>query len=291
VLAEAETAESVPWLVLAVAAAALPVSAFVVWRVARWWVASGRLPLPFDRALPAVPWDAWYGLLVFAVAYVMMPLVVAAYEASVSEGLVDPPAAVRALPASLSPGAFLGQVLPALAMLAALLPFGRRALGVAGCRSGSAKRDASVGGLAFAAALPVCLVLLFLSTVLFHVFVDRPIPKHPLLEDIAAPDREWYIVPLAFVQAAVLAPLVEELAYRGVLQTTLLRAVGPGPALVASGAVFGMAHFPAQPQAVPSLFVLGLVLGYVFYRTRSLVAPIVAHALFNGVMLLGKYCG
>ncbi len=46
------------------------------------------------------------------------------------------------------------------------------------------------------------------------------------------------------------------------------------------GSAFGLAHME-QPHVVAPLIVLGVILGYVYERTGSLVAPITMHLLFN----------
>ncbi len=62
------------------------------------------------------------------------------------------------------------------------------------------------------------------------------------------------------------------------------------PAVFGTAVLFAMAHTPIWPTPVP-LFVLGLGLGSLASRTRSLVGPIVLHGLFNAVtcvmLLLG----
>jgi hypothetical protein len=85
--------------------------------------------------------------------------------------------------------------------------------------------------------------------------------------------------------------VVEEFLYRGVLLSALLRGTGAIAALVVSSALFALVHAPAEPQAVVPLFFLGMALAYAAYRTRSLVAPVLAHALFNGLMISGTLFG
>lgn len=86
------------------------------------------------------------------------------------------------------------------------------------------------------------------------------------------------------ISAVILAPLVEELVFRGALQTSLLRLFGERrwPALLIASAVFSIIHYSVVPwQGLIPLFVLGLVFGYVYERTGSLLTPILAHAGFN----------
>ena len=82
----------------------------------------------------------------------------------------------------------------------------------------------------------------------------------------------------------LLAPAFEELLFRGFLLSALHRAFGALAALVVSGAAFGLIHL--QPAGLPTLTVLGLVLGLARLRTGSLLPPILMHAAWNGGVFL-----
>jgi len=92
---------------------------------------------------------------------------------------------------------------------------------------------------------------------------------------------------VAFLVAVVLAPLAEEVLFRGVLLSALSRRWGTAVAVFGSSAVFSAMH--VSPIAVPPIFVLALVLGWLFVRTRSLTVCIVAHSVFNGFGLAALY--
>jgi membrane protease YdiL (CAAX protease family) len=162
-----------------------------------------------------------------------------------------------------------------------------------------------------------------------------PPTKHPLeqLLEVDLLPVEWLLVVL---QAVVLAPIWEELLFRGLLlprlakhawgghaawaaasvlagmqldrQMTLpsllpllfalalwiagdLATAGEtGPywkwrAILGSSALFALIHSSAWPAPVP-LFPLAVALGWLAYRTRGIIAPIVLHALFNSVSTL-----
>jgi len=87
--------------------------------------------------------------------------------------------------------------------------------------------------------------------------------------------------------AVVLAPIAEEVVFRGVLLSALERRWGSTTAIVASSGVFALMH--VTPFAIVPIFVLALVLGNLFVRTRSLTVCIAAHAVFNGVGLALLY--
>ncbi|MEO0475654.1 MAG: CPBP family intramembrane glutamic endopeptidase [Planctomycetota bacterium] len=86
------------------------------------------------------------------------------------------------------------------------------------------------------------------------------------------------------ISAVILAPLLEEILYRGIFQTSLLRVFRGRrwPALIIASAVFAVIHLSVTPwHGLIMLFVVGLVFGYVYERTGSLLTPILAHAVFN----------
>jgi membrane protease YdiL (CAAX protease family) len=86
------------------------------------------------------------------------------------------------------------------------------------------------------------------------------------------------------VVVAVVAPVVEELSFRGVGYAAMGSAWGAGAAVLGTSAAFGLAH--GLVVALPVLTVFGLVLAVVRYRSRSLYPSIILHALFNGLALL-----
>jgi membrane protease YdiL (CAAX protease family) len=76
------------------------------------------------------------------------------------------------------------------------------------------------------------------------------------------------------------APIVEELAFRGLVFNSLRKAgVGIAWTLVISSVAFAVIHF--EPTRMLVLLALGLVLGIVRWRTRSLLAPMITHAMIN----------
>jgi len=78
-----------------------------------------------------------------------------------------------------------------------------------------------------------------------------------------------------------LAPAAEELLFRGILFPWIKQAGFPGLALWGTSLVFALMHFNAA-SFVP-LFVLAVALALLYERTDNLLAPIAAHALFNGL--------
>jgi len=107
---------------------------------------------------------------------------------------------------------------------------------------------------------------------------------HPVLEFLPKAGAGW--VAVAVLSAVVLAPLAEEIFFRGLLQSSLKRHFrNPWPAVLIASAVFALVHVQ-QVQDMPSLLVLGVALGYNYERTGRLGGPILMHAFFNTFSIL-----
>ncbi|PIE19751.1 MAG: hypothetical protein CSA65_01085 [Proteobacteria bacterium] len=83
------------------------------------------------------------------------------------------------------------------------------------------------------------------------------------------------------LHVALLAPVAEELAFRGLLYRGLRQVTRPLPAAVVSSLIFAVMH-PHLTQGAWALG-LGLLLAFAYEQTRSLLAPMLVHALFNAV--------
>lgn len=92
------------------------------------------------------------------------------------------------------------------------------------------------------------------------------------------------LVPTLLV-LAILAPLVEELVFRGLLYGWLAGRWGHFVAFVASSLAFAAAHY--EPAHIVLVAPLGLWFGWLRWRTNSLVPSIVAHVVNNGVAVAG----
>jgi membrane protease YdiL (CAAX protease family) len=84
---------------------------------------------------------------------------------------------------------------------------------------------------------------------------------------------------LGWFATGFLAPVGEELIFRGVIQSTLSARWGPGWGLWLSSFFFAFVH--ADPSLFLPIFLLGVVFGYAYKRSGSLWAPMVLHILNN----------
>jgi membrane protease YdiL (CAAX protease family) len=136
--------------------------------------------------------------------------------------------------------------------------------------------------LGYLAVAPLWVGLAILFAYVFKI-LDLPSNTHPVLKYINALTPPWRI--LAVFEAVILAPLAEEVFFRGLVQSFFRRAFhSPRLAILLASAIFAAVHYN-EPQAIPSLFALALALGYNYERTGRLTGPILIHAIFNAVNL------
>ena len=127
--------------------------------------------------------------------------------------------------------------------------------------------------------------------------VIAPIPS-PFFK-LRAPDRTifddaaggWVAWAVVIGVACIGAPLVEELFFRGLLQSRLVTRYGVGRGLAITTVLFGAAHLAAWQGPVTLLYGLsiagaGLVLGVMRQTSGSLGPPTMAHVFFNAQAVL-----
>ena len=87
------------------------------------------------------------------------------------------------------------------------------------------------------------------------------------------------------ISIAIMAPLVEELLFRGAIQGYMLRkGMKPLHAILCASAIFGIVHM--NPIQIPFAFAIGLIFGWLYYRTGSVVPGIVGHFINNSIACL-----
>ncbi|MEX2158313.1 MAG: CPBP family glutamic-type intramembrane protease [Dehalococcoidia bacterium] len=91
------------------------------------------------------------------------------------------------------------------------------------------------------------------------------------------------VLPLTFFAIVIVAPLAEEIFFRGFVFAGLLRPFGVAGALVASGLLFAMFHVQDGGSAllVPAFAAIGAGFAWIYYKTGSLWPSIATHFLFN----------
>jgi uncharacterized protein len=84
------------------------------------------------------------------------------------------------------------------------------------------------------------------------------------------------------ISACILAPVLEEMLFRGIMLRSFLQQYTRRRAIVFSAIIFGMAHLNIYQFAVATL--LGLLLGWLYERSRSLWPCILLHAAYNAAV-------
>lgn len=151
----------------------------------------------------------------------------------------------------------------------------------------AAVRDLLIGALF---AVPVLVVTLLLGGLLARFLQPSASPLPP-------PGNVLGLL-ANLVSAAILAPIGEELFFRGFATTAWARAIGAGPAIVRGAIFFALVHVLTQLDtsfgegaqralfSFVGLLPVSLALGWLFLRRRSLYAAIGLHAAFNGLQLI-----
>ncbi|MGD1993702.1 MAG: type II CAAX endopeptidase family protein [Anaerolineae bacterium] len=93
-------------------------------------------------------------------------------------------------------------------------------------------------------------------------------------------------VPLLF-GGVLVAPLVEEIFFRGFVFAGLRKRYGWKPAGLISAGLFAVVHL--QPLAVVPILILGMIFAYLYHRSESIWPAVVMHVLTNGIGLGAAY--
>lgn len=131
-------------------------------------------------------------------------------------------------------------------------------------------------------ALPL---VLFVSLINQQIWQGQGGSNPLLLLALQAQDRVALIV--FFVTSSIAAPAFEEIMFRGFLLPSLTRYLSVRSAIVISAFIFAVAHLSLS-EVLP-LATLGMVLGFVYTRSRNLLAPMLLHSLWNSGTLLSLF--
>jgi membrane protease YdiL (CAAX protease family) len=98
------------------------------------------------------------------------------------------------------------------------------------------------------------------------------------------PDSD--VLALSFLVMSFLVPMIEEIINRGLILQTLLRR-GRLFALILSSVLFALMH---DPHAIAVAFLMGLFLGVQMINCKTLWGPLITHATYNAMAILGWEC-
>ena len=177
--------------------------------------------------------------------------------------------------------AMLVPLVPMLVGMFVLMRRSKRA--VVGLELGQISGGVLWGLIGITVALPIVWWSLRGTLWIWEYFGYQHAAKHNLLLEL---DRtpEWWIRGMIVVAAVVVAPVFEELLFRGLLQTSLRKiSTSPVVAIGLASLVFAVIHPHWQ---APPIFVLSVFIGALYEVSRNLWAAIVMHAAFNAFAIL-----
>lgn len=125
-------------------------------------------------------------------------------------------------------------------------------------------------------------IFTILYAALIVYLLDSPIQPDlaPVAEEMSFP---WL---LAFL-AVVVAPVVEEIFFRGFVFAGFYNRYGYQKAAILSSLIFALGHL--QVLAILPLFILGYIFAYLYHRSGSIVPAIILHFLVNLFAVVGEF--
>ncbi|HQH28113.1 MAG TPA: type II CAAX endopeptidase family protein [Oligoflexia bacterium] len=142
-------------------------------------------------------------------------------------------------------------------------------------------RDLAAGPYIYLGSLPLLLVVLIIyAAVLTALGIDPSGGAHPIVPLVTSSENRQTVF-LVVVLAVIIAPVVEEIMFRGALYSWLREGLRPFPAMLFSSLLFAALHPQGAIGLVPLTFI-GLVLAFVREWRGNLTTCIMAHACVNG---------
>lgn len=151
-------------------------------------------------------------------------------------------------------------------------------------------RDVRWGLLGWLAAVPMVLATIQVTSIIGELCgAHTPELAHDTLK-VLVHSKSTVGTVLIVVSAVLVAPVLEEGLFRGVVQSVMVESLGEGrrwSVVLIVSLMFAMMHADFQTmanwQALPGLFVLGMTLGWLYERSGSLWPGIVVHMGFNAL--------
>tara|TARA_B100001121_G_scaffold231979_1_gene205214 strand:- start:409 stop:1251 length:843 start_codon:yes stop_codon:yes gene_type:complete len=125
-----------------------------------------------------------------------------------------------------------------------------------------------------------------LTSLIMNLIVDNQAGSNPLLEIVLNNDNYFAFI-LLFLTTTLIAPLFEEIIFRGVLLPVLARDYGKTIGILISSFVFALAHLSLNE--FPPLFVLGVGLATTRLISGRLSSSIFMHSFWNGLTFLNLF--
>jgi hypothetical protein len=111
------------------------------------------------------------------------------------------------------------------------------------------------------------------------------------ISDTFTTARDAGMLPLLLLSFVFLAPLQEELVFRGFFLSGFIPAIGVWPAILLTSAVWAVSHGQYEWFFVGEIFALGLLFGWLRWRSGSTILTFILHAAVNGMAVIAAAVG
>lgn len=135
--------------------------------------------------------------------------------------------------------------------------------------------------IAFSAYIKIVgmITLVFISSILLYLFKDQIGWLLELISDFEAVPMTPSQYILFFISICVLAPLWEELFFRGILLRRFMMKWKVSTSMIVSSIVFGLMHFGGSSMIHAAIF--GFFMAYAYLKTKNIFVPIILHGVSN----------
>jgi CAAX protease family protein len=133
-------------------------------------------------------------------------------------------------------------------------------------------------------------ILLMPAVAMINIVLSRMAGEpfeNPQIYAIAPAGFSWFALIGMLIMGGIVAPIAEEIAFRGVLYPWLRARLGVPGGMVASATCFALLH--GVVMLIPALVVVGTALAWIAERSGSILPSAITHSAFNVFMILLLY--
>jgi membrane protease YdiL (CAAX protease family) len=236
---------------------------------------------PYDVYMPRTPrrkkWSIVLGILLYLVGQFSVSLFLPPFliRTGISSG-----EALNTTTGTITVGTFwllnVANIVCVALIVAAVLGFYKDKLSSLGFTTNKLPKALLYGVVGF--------VLAFILAAIVGYPIQQQFGVDPTQEALSQTAAVPELLPIVFLSGVIIAPIAEEIVFRGYLYKAFRDRFKPSYAIVLSAALFSVIHL--ELLAAAPLFVIGIVLAYVYEKTGNLMAPITLHVLNNAVAFL-----
>lgn len=154
------------------------------------------------------------------------------------------------------------------------------------------KSMVSIENISIIFLIPMTLTILGLQILLSEVgiFTERIIPMNDFwIKAFNSMLGNGFATWKVILGVAVIAPITEEIVFRGMILKGFLKHYSVRKSIILSALLFGLAHM--NPWQFVSAFAAGIILGWWYVKTGSIITTIFGHALNNGMIFIIEAIG